>query len=510
MKQINKQLIGKSLTAFFMAAMLLTACSVDSGLNITNPNDVPEAVPNPNPAEGEACVFTTTGDGMSTLMQGSEPLQSGTNMAPTTIEVNPGVRYQTMDGFGFAITYSTAYNLMKMSAEARAAFLKKTYSRTEGYGVSYARIAIGCSDFSSREYTLCDTPGLENFALQSDETAYILPVLKEILAINPELKIIASPWTCPKWMKVQDLTSSTPYDSWTGGHLNPAYRADYAKYFVKFVEAMKQQGISIYAVTPQNEPLNPGNSSSLLMPWQEEAEFVKELAKAFKQSGVSAKIYLYDHNYDYGIGQEDYPVKIYNALGNSFEGSELVVGAAYHDYGGSSDELLDIFSKAPTKDLIFSESSIGEWNNGHDLGKRLMADMQNVVLGTVNKMCKAVLVWNLMLDDKRGPNLDGGCQTCFGAVDINSSNYTSITYNSHYYVICQMSSVVAPGAVRLGLVRDAQVSGLSHAEFLNPDGSYASVLCNNSSEQLDITISNGSKFVKVSVPAQSVVSCKFK
>ena len=174
-------------------------------------------------------------------------------MAPTAIQVDPSKTYQSMDGFGFAITYSTCYNLMKMDAASREKFLKQTYSTTDGYGVSYARISIGCNDFSSTEYSLCDTKGLEHFALYKDGTSYVIPVLKEILAINPNLKIIASPWTCPKWMKVSDINTKVPFDSWTDGHLNPDYRQDYAQYFVKFVNIKKDNGINIYAVSPQND-----------------------------------------------------------------------------------------------------------------------------------------------------------------------------------------------------------------------------------------------------------------
>jgi glucosylceramidase len=491
--------------------LTMSACSVDSNLDLQPAQEDMSDTPNTTPQAGEARVFTTTADGTYKLEQSSVPVYSGSNMAPTTIEVDLSSHNQTIDGFGFALTYSTCYNLLKMSQENRTAFLKRTFSTTEGYGVSYARISIGCSDFSSTEYSLCDTKGLENFALQSDETNYVVPVIKEILAINPNLKIIASPWTCPKWMKVSSIITKNAHDSWTDGHLNPDYREAYAQYFVKFVQAMKAQGISIYAVTPQNEPLNPGNCASLYMPWTEEAEFVKKLAAAFKDNSISTKIYLYDHNYDYSStsSQEDYPVKIYNAIGDSFEGSELVVGAAYHDYGGSNTELSDIYSKAPTKELIFSESSIGKWNDGRNLGARLMADMQNTTLGTVNKMCKAVIVWNMMLDDKMGPNLTGGCTTCYGAVDISSSDYKTLSYNSHYYIIAHMSAAASTGAVRLSVKRDTQLSGLTHAEFLNPDGTIGAVLCNSGDSKVNVTLSDGNKYFQVSVPAQGVVSCKW-
>lgn len=486
----------------------LAACSNEGSIDGTEKPSTPTP---PAPTGPVATVYTTTGSGTQRLDASVSELFTTPNMAPTTIQIDPSQTYQTMDGFGFAITYSTCYNLMKMDAAARAKFLKETYSTTEGYGVSYARISIGCNDFSSREYTLCDEKGLEHFALQNDETQYVIPILKEILAINPDVKIIAAPWTCPKWMKVDNIETKQPHDQWVDGHLNPDMRADYAKYFVLFVKAMKEQGIDIYAVSPQNEPLNHANCASLYMPWQEEAPFVMELAKAFTQNGINTKIYVFDHNYNYDnvADQEDYPVKMYDAMGASFEGSELVVGAAYHDYGGSNSELTDIHNQAPDKELIFSESSIGTWNDGRNLSKRLIDDMKNVTLGTVNQWCKAVLVWNLMLDQNMGPNLDGGCQTCFGAVDI-STDYKTLSYNSHYYVISHMSSVVRPGAVRIGTTsRSISKSGVVYSAFQNPDGSYALVILNASDEDVNLTVSDGTKHFQVSVPAQGVVSTKW-
>lgn len=161
------------------------------------------------------------------------------------------------------ITGSTCYNLLLMKPADRHAFLTETFSDKDGFGFSYIRISIGCSDFSLSEYTCCDTKGIENFALQSEEKDYILPILKEILAINPSIKVIAAPWTCPKWMKVKSLTDRTPLDSWTNGQLNPDYYQDYATYFVKWIQAFKAEGIDIYAVTPQNEPLNRGTRFAL-------------------------------------------------------------------------------------------------------------------------------------------------------------------------------------------------------------------------------------------------------
>ena len=455
-----------------------------------------------------ATVLTTKDDG-SKLLERSSVAATPSSNTGDAILLHPSEKNQTINGFGFAITYSSCYNLLKMSKADRTAFLKKTYSETEGLGVSYARISIGCNDFSSTEYSLCDERGLEHFRLYKDELEYVIPVLKEILAINPKMKIIASPWTCPKWMKVNSLTDLSPHDRWTDGHVNPAYYNDYAKYFLKFIQAFNAYGIGIYAVSPQNEPLNAGNCASTVMPWQEEADFVKVMAGVFKSNGLNTKIYVWDHNYDYGSDdQNDYPIKIYNKLGNNFYGADLVAGAAYHCYGGWNGELDDIYSKAPDKDLIFTEGSIGTWNNGRELNKRLMDDMNGISLDCVLKHCSSVMVWNLMLDTNMGPNLSGGCQTCFGAVDLNVNDYKTINYNSYYYIITHMSSVVKPGAVRIN-TSAPWFKGLSYAAFLNPDGSYSIVMLNQNYSDMTVPITDGAHRLSVTVPARGVVSCRW-
>ena len=504
----------KYVSAFLLSVATFTACFA-AGSAVTRPV-IPagSTMPALKPAAGKVTTLTTTADGRERLTEGSVRLRKGGITASETLVLDLAKAYQTMDGFGFAITYSSCYNLLRMSPADRKAFLRRTYSTTHGYGVSYARISIGCSDFSSTEYSLCDEPGLEHFALHSDELRYVIPVLREIIAINPGLKIIAAPWTCPRWMKVKSLESRKPYNHWTDGHLNPDCYDDYALYFVKFVQAMQQHGISIYAVSPQNEPLNKGNCASLYMPWQEEADFVAHLAKAFKDNKLATKIYLYDHNYDYSAmpDQNDYPVQIYRklrqTLGDDFDGAELIVGSAYHDYGGNSAELSDVHSQAPDKELIFTESSIGTWNDGRNLSVRLMKDMNHLLLSTVNQHCKAVLVWNLMLDDKRGPNLDGGCQTCYGAVDISSADYKTITLNSHYYVIAHASSVVRPGAVRIGAaVQGGEQRDIAYSAFRNTDGTDAIILSNAGSSAQLVTVADGDRYFQVSVPSHGVVSC---
>lgn len=467
----------------------------------------------PHSLWGQTAKLLTTKEDSTKLLEPSSVKCTVTSNTDGAILLHPSEANQTIKGFGFALTYASCKNLMDMGTEKRSAFLKHLYSETDGLGVSFARISIGCCDFSSHLYTCWDNAGESDFSLSSDEWTYIIPILKEILAINPKLKIIAAPWTCPPRMKVESVTNLTPHYSYRAGHLNPAYYQEYAQYFVKFINAFKSFGINIFAVSPQNEPLNGYNCASTVMPWQEEANFVRILAPAFKANGLTTKIYVWDHNYEYGNDdygysgqtQEDYPVKLYNAIGTDFEGSELVAGAAYHCYGGSNEELNDIYNKAPDKDLIFTEASNGLWDHGYKLSNKLMDDMNGLSIDCVLKHCSAVMVWNLMLDDKLGPFIDmpGSCTLGLGAVQRHDDG--SLGYTSHYFTITHMSSVVRPGAVRINTTGYA-TRDLSYAAFRNPDGSLAIVLLNQNWYDLNVPLSDGEHRFSVTVPSRGIVS----
>ncbi|MDR2126501.1 MAG: glucosylceramidase [Prevotellaceae bacterium] len=470
--------------------------------NNNNNNEPPE----PPLEQGDVTMYITNASRSHDFEKLTTDFSSRPNMSPTTVNIDPTVKYQTMDGFGAALTGAACYNLLQMPEANRTKFLEEVFSPTKGMGYSYIRISIGCSDFSLSEYTCCDVEGIENFALTAEETDYVIPVLKMILNINPSIKILGSPWTCPRWMKVNNLNDKQPYNSWTGGQLNPDYYQDYAAYFVKWIQAFGQNGINIYSITPQNEPLNRGNSASLYMEWTEQRDFVNNaLVPKLKDAGIKTKIYLFDHNYNYdGISsQNKYPAKIYAAGVDN----EYVVGVAYHNYGGNRSELLNIHNEYPNKELLFSEASIGTWNDGRNLSVRLMEDMRELALGTVNNWCKGVIVWNLMLNTEQGPNRPGGCNTCYGAVDIDLRTYT-ITKNSHYYIIGHLASVVKPGATRIG-TNGYTSTDLTYSAFENTDGTYALVLLNTGNNKT-ITVNDGVKHFSYEAPANSVISYQWK
>jgi glucosylceramidase len=467
--------------------------------------DIKDELP---PAQtGDVNVYVTSADRSMLLQYIPVSFNTKPNMAiSTTIGIDPSVKYQQIDGFGAAMTGSSCYNLLQMSAANRTKLLTEVFDTTKGDGYSFIRISIGCSDFSLAEYTCCDIPGIENFAINDLDKRDLIPVLKEILAINPKIKILGSPWTCPRWMKVNNLTDLQPYNQWTSGQLNPAYYQDYATYFVKYVQAMEAEGIPIYAITIQNEPLNRGNSASLYMSWQEQAEFIRSaLGPKFESAGIHTKIIVFDHNYNYDniSDQQGYPLKIY-ALPDA---AQYVDGAAYHAYGGDKSELLTVHNAVPGKNLYFTEMSIGSWNYTFD--GDLIWSMRELGIGTLNNYSKSVIVWNFLLDENGAPYRPGGCSTCFGTIEISSKDYATLDRNSHYYLIAHLSKAISPGALRIN-VNGYKADGMFLTAVENTDGTYGVVMLNQNDNSLKIVLDDGNHSFPFTIPGKSIASYRWK
>lgn len=441
--------------------------------------------------------YVTTSDRSHLFTEKDLEFNRPASMSPYIVNLDFDRTYQTVDGFGAAVTGATSYNLMKMQQEDRTAFLKDIFDREEGLGSSLIRVSIGASDFPAgrKEFTWCDTEGIENFAPHSDDVQYLIPVLKEIYAINPDVKIIGSPWSAPVWMKESA--------SWTRASLKPEYYDDYAQYFVKWIQYMESQGFDIYAVTPQNEPLNKGNSMSMYMGWQQQRDFIKQaLGPAFRDAGIDTKILVFDHNFNYDniADQIGYPLHIYEDP----DASQYVAGSAWHSYGGNVSELDQIIYEYPDKEIYFTEASIGAWN--YTFENCLVNDFETIFIGTLSRMGKGVTLWNLLLDDKGGPyGSAGACTTCYGAVDISSSDYRTLTYRTHYYNIAHASKVIMPGAVRIG-TEGFELDGLDYLAFRNPDGSIGVIIVNKNTGAQTLTFNTDEYSVNYEVPGRSLVS----
>jgi glucosylceramidase len=379
-----------------------------------------------------------------------------------TIAVDTTQTYQTMDGFGYTLTGGSAQLMSRMSAASRAALIKELFATdSTSLGVSYLRVSIGASDLSDHVYTYDDSaqpdPTLTNFSLAPDQT-YLIPMLKEILAVNPAIKILGSPWTPPLWMKSNANAK--------GGNLLPQYYDAYARYFVKYVQGMQAQGIPIDAVTLQNEPLNPDNTPSLYMSGAQQATFIKNnVGPAFRAAGLSTKIIAYDHNPD------NEGLNFVNAVLGDAAASPYVDGSAFHLYSNTAiSTLSNVRKQYPTKNIYFTE----QWTqaNGSFAGD-LYWHVSNLEIGAPLNWSRNVLEWNLASDPTTSIHTPGGCSDCLGAITINGN---TVTRNVAYYSVAHSSKFVRPGSVRMATT--SSLGSLLNVAYKTPSGKRVLVVVN--------------------------------
>lgn len=403
-----------------------------------------------------------------------------------TIHVNTSTKYQEIDGFGYTLTGGSAMHMNNMSSGNRSALLNELFrSDEENIGVSYLRISIGASDLDAEPFTYNDLPQGETdlemtkFSIAEDKKN-LIPVLKEILEINPSIKILGSPWSPPSWMKTNQASK--------GGSLKPEYYDAYAKYFVAYVKAMEAEGIAIDAITIQNEPLHPGNNPSLLMEAIDQAAFVKNhLGPAFESDNIVTKIIIYDHNAD----RTDYPISILNDQ----EANQYIDGSAFHLYGGSINDVSKVHVAHPDKNLYFTEQWVGANEEFED---NLKWHARELIIGATRNWCKTVLEWNLASDSNLEPHTDGGCTECLGALTIDGN---MVTKNVAYYIIAHASKFVRPGSKR---IESNYSNELPNVAFLTPSGAVVVVVLNNTGASKTFNINANEEPVTTTLDAGSV------
>lgn len=428
--------------------------------------------PPPNPPAGKADVaaWITTGDQQLLLQKQTTVLSFGTTAnAFVNIDVDSSQQYQTIDGFGYTLTGGSAYVINRMGATEKSNLVKELFGNEENaIGVSYLRLSIGASDLSPTVFSYDDLPAgqtdltLSQFNLGPDKTD-LIPLIKSILAINPTIKFLGSPWSPPVWMKDKNST--------VGGSLKPEYYSVYAQYLVRYIQAMKAEGITIDAITPQNEPLHPGNNPSLYMTAEQQATFIKShLGPAFKAAGINTRIIVYDHNCD----RPDYPLAVLNdAAAKAF-----VDGSAFHLYAGDISALGQVHNAHPDRNVYFTEQYTA--SNGSFDGD-LKWHLKNVIIGATRNWSRIALEWNLANDASFGPYTPGGCTTCKGALTIGSSAARNVAY----YIIAHASKFVPAGSVR---VASNQAGNLLNVAFVTPAGKKVLIVTNdgNSPETFNI------------------------
>ena len=451
------------------------------------------ALAGPVDALGAVEVWLTRGNQTKLLSPESDlSFTAGAGNNPVKVNVDTATTYQTMSGFGAAMTDSSAWLIQnELNSSQRTALMDQLFSPTNGIGISYLRVPMGASDLSLSAYTYNDQPGNQTDPDQSEfsiahDTNYIIPTLQQAQALNPGLQMMASPWSAPAWMKDNHVLS--------GGSLQSQYYGSYADYFVKFFQGYASHGLTFDTVTVQNEPMNGSNNPSMTMSTYEQSTFIGDhLGPALDAAGIDTRIVAFDHNWD----NWNYPLVVMNDP----EAGQYTTGAAFHGYSGNVGQQSTLHEYLPDKDIYFTEITGGDWAS--NFSDNLMWYMQNIVIGSTRNWAKTALFWNIALDQDNGPYLSGGCSGCRGVVTINTNN-GHVDYNEEFYSIAHASKFVMPGAVRIDT--DSLDGVIETVGFLNPDGSRVLIAVNPASYSRSFNVVEDGESFAYSLSAKSVAT----
>ncbi len=429
---------------------------------------------------GTPRVWLTTGDQRSLLAEQPPGAVGAAEPGAPTVTVDPADSYQRIEGFGASITDSTAHLLA--ASPDRDAIMRSLFDPRDGLGLSYLRQPIGASDFvAGPAYTYDDLPpgatdfDLRHFSIAHDQ-AQILPLLRQARALNPHLKIMATPWSPPAWMKTSG--------SLVGGRFidDPRYYQAYARYLVRFVQAYQRAGVPIDALTVQNEPQNRNPSGYPGMDFRdtEQARLITILAPALRRAGLDTKLLGYDHNWSLhpgDVGPPDDPANpdYARSLLADPGARHYLAGTAFHCYYGDPASQSALHDAFPDKAIYFTEcSGSTSANPATTFPDTLHWHTRYLTVGAVRNWASTVITWNLALDPAGGPHT-GGCGTCFGVVTIDPGTGHA-TPTADYYVLGHLTRFVRPGAVRIG----STVAGTIWTVALrNPDGTVVVLAVND-------------------------------
>lgn len=368
----------------------------------------------------------------------------GTESGKVKISIDKDITYQTFIGFGGAFTEAASTTLDKMSREKRKEAIEAYFDSDKGIGYSFCRTHINSCDFSLGNYAYTETAGdteLKDFSIERDRKS-LIPLIKEAIKLSPQIKLFASPWSPPAWMKTNERMNN-------GGKLKEEYKETWARYFARYIKEYKKEGIDIWGITIQNEPMAETSWDNCIYSSEEERDFVKILGPTLKEENLeNVKIIVWDHNKD--IMKERVDVML-----SDEEASKWVWGVGFHWYGDGDDKsildnsILDYTHDKFKKELIFTEgcnphwntgktSLVGEWWTGEKYGKHIIADL--------NHWTSAWTDWNIVLDEKGGPNHVGN--HCDAPI-IADTTKDILHYNSPYYYIGHFSKYIKTGYQRI-------------------------------------------------------------
>lgn len=441
--------------------------------------------------ENKVQIWMTKGDESVKLQQQNALTFVNTSNNFQNIEIDDDQKFQYIDGFGYTLTGGSVEVINRLSPSKRKALLNEIFGNDKNsISINYLRLSIGASDLDGEVFSYDDLPegqtdpSLSKFSLARDKD--LISMLKEILAINPKIKIIAAPWSPPVWMKDNGKS--------IGGSLKTEYYDVYAKYFVKYIQGMQKEGITIDAVTPQNEPLHPGNNPSLLMVSDQQRDFIKQsLGPIFKSNNIKTKIVVYDHN----CNKPEYAINILN----DSEANQYIDGSAFHLYEGDISALSTVHDAHPDKNLYFTEQWTGAKGT---FNEDLNWHTRNVVIGSMRNWSKIALEWNLANDTQYKPHTPGGCTECKGAITVSDSE--NFTRNVAYYIIAHASKFVPANSQRIA---STQTENLSTVAFKTPEGKTVLIVQNNNKSDENFNIKYNQKTAPVTITGSSVATYIF-
>lgn len=409
------------------------------------------------------------------------------------ITIDPRKRFQKMEGFGGAFTEAAAVTWQKLPAEKQAEVMRAYFDPHNGLGYTMGRTHINSCDFALGNYAhdeVADDFSLEHFSLARDRAA-ILPMLKEAMRFSGGLKLFASPWSPPAWMKTNKQMNG-------GGRLLPECRDVWARYYCRYIREYEKEGIPFWGLTVQNEPEASQSWDSCLYSAEEERDFVRDyLGPTLRKEGLGyLNLMIWDHNRD-GIYERA------RVVYDDPEAAQYVWGAAFHWYVGDHfDNLIAVHEAFPDKHLLFSEGCqeggphTGEWGVGERYGRSLINDL--------NRWTVAWVDWNLMLDERGGPNHVGNY--CSAPILVDTKAGLPL-YQSSFYYLGHFSRYIRPGAERI--LHAGTTDALETTAFLNPDGTIAVVVMNRTEQAVPFALKYHNRAARTMSPAHSIMTLRF-
>ena len=434
--------------------------------------------------------YVTTADQRRLLDRVELPFAAAVAPDVPVVVVDETHRFQSMVGWGAAMTDASAHVIHRLPPAQREALLRDLFDRDAGAGFSFVRLPMGASDFSRTHYTYDDVapggtdPALARFSIAMD-TAERIPLLRRALEINAGLRLVGSPWSPPAWMKT------------SGGLFNGTLRAEYfgafAEYFAKWITAYEAAGVPVFAITLQNEPHHepPDYPGMRLRPAQRAEIISRHVGPLFARRGIGTQIWDWDHNWD----EPESPLTV---LSDSVA-RRFVSAVAWHCYGGDVSAQSRVRDRHPDKDVYFTECSGGEW--APVWADNLKWNVSNLVIGTARHWARGVALWNLALDERHGPHL-GGCGNCRGVVTVNSVT-GAVTRNVEYYALAHASRFVRAGAVRIASTSTAELETVA---FRNGDGTKVLIALNPGPAERQFAVRDGARAFAATLPAGAVAT----